>query len=466
LREPGFVRVSKQEKTPFWSDMKHTVTNRNFIFLVLTIFTLAMGFNFVNLLGSYIPIFFVYGGDKVAGARLLGINGTVWAITGVLAVFPLNWISPKLGKRNTLLISMVLMCLAQLSKIICYNPHHPYLVLIPTMLLSAGMLFFFTLGSSMVGDICDEEELKKGKRTEGSYYAVYWWFIKLGTAFASFVAGILITLTLFDQIQVTKVDSLQGSIREMKEKVQNWEGYTGLSTANAEWIKKAGDQTTKALKESNDYLKYLEKETARKPDRKNGASPIDQSQRKNVLLNALSETRSSVTELQQLQQQLVSLDPHSPDSVINEVILRAIPLTLQPGLVKARINSFELLTHLETKAHETRKNPEHYKMLLENISILNKNLAAININEPPEKTGMKLVDIENKLAPLKKQTPYTLLMMRVVEIGLPVLLSLIAIIFALRYSLTEKRTREIKDLLTQRRKAINGTTTDTGASSV
>jgi hypothetical protein len=77
--------------------MKHTARNRNFIMLTLTIFTLAMGFNFVNLLGSYIPIFYVFAGDKVAGAYLLGINGTVWAVTGVLAVFPLNWISPKLG---------------------------------------------------------------------------------------------------------------------------------------------------------------------------------------------------------------------------------------------------------------------------------------------------------------------------------------------------------------------------------
>ena len=28
------------------------------------------------------------------------------------------------------------MCAAQLSKIVCYNPAHPYLLLIPTILLS------------------------------------------------------------------------------------------------------------------------------------------------------------------------------------------------------------------------------------------------------------------------------------------------------------------------------------------
>jgi Na+/melibiose symporter-like transporter len=41
-------------------------------------------------------------------------------------------------------------------------------------------------------------------------------------------------------------------------------------------------------------------------------------------------------------------------------------------------------------------------------------------------------------------------MMRIVEIGLPVLLSLLSVFFVFRYSLTEKRSHEIKDLLKQR----------------
>jgi Na+/melibiose symporter-like transporter len=46
-------------------------------------------------------------------------------------------------------------------------------------------------------------------------------------------------------------------------------------------------------------------------------------------------------------------------------------------------------------------------------------------------------------------------MMRVVEIGLPVLLCLLALVFAFRYGLTEKRTMEIKELLRERRGIMN-----------
>jgi GPH family glycoside/pentoside/hexuronide:cation symporter len=450
LREPGFKKAAKHEKTPFWKDMKHTAGNRNFIMLTLTIFTLAMGFNFVQLLGSYIPIFYVFGGNKIAGATMLGINGTVWAITGVLAVFPLNWISPKLGKRNTLTIAILLMCLAQLSKIVCYNPGHPYLIVIPTVLLSIGMLFFFTLGSSMVGDICDEDELKTGYRSEGSYYAIFWWFIKMGTALASFVAGALIVLTMFDQTQVTKIDSLQGSLRELRSKVQYWEGYKGLASANKEWIKNTKTQSSEALKEAKEYLTYLEKESQKKQDETNQNLLAYPGQRKNMLLNALSATKSTVVKLEHLQLRLEKSRQQPEASQINILFKEAIPLTLQTKMIKTRMNSFELMSHLEAKTLETKKSPGHYKYLIQNITWVNTCLANMNTTLSLGFLDKELGTIEYEIKPLTKQTPYTLLMMRVVEIGLPLLLSIFSIFFVLRYSLTEKRSHEIKDLLKQR----------------
>ena len=354
LREPGFVRIKTQEKAPFWQDMKNTAGNKNFILLTLTIFTLAMGFNFVNLLGSYIPIFYIFGGDKVEGAYLLGINGTVWAVTGVLAVFPLNIISPKIGKRKTLMLAIGLMVAAQLSKIVCYNPNYPYLIVIPTMLLSMGMLFFFTLGSSMVGDICDEDDLKTGKRTEGSFYSIFWWFIKMGTALASFVAGALIVYTMFDETQVTKVDALQGSIR------------------------------------------VIEKEA-----------------------ESLNEGNAATANLADLLQD-------------------------------AREKSTALITHFKEEVEKDNKNALHYESLIQLANDIGSKINNLNPDLQPDELVKQVAEIEKSTVALTQQSPFTLLMMRIVEIGLPVLLSIFSIFFIFRYSLTEKRSLEIKELLKER----------------
>jgi GPH family glycoside/pentoside/hexuronide:cation symporter len=361
LREPGFRNAAQREATPFWPAMQRTLRNANFIYLTLTIFTLAMGFNFVQLLGSYIPIFYVFGGDKAAGARLLGINGTVWAVTGLLAVFPLNWISPRLGKRNTLIVAILLIALAQLSKVVCYNPSHPYLIVIPTVLLSCGMLFFFTLGSSMVGDICDEDELQTGYRAEGSFYSVFWWFIKMGTALASVISGALIVLTMFDETQVTRVDKLQADVRDMRAKLEAFRAHEGQA------------------------------------------------------------------------------DPAS-----------AARTQLAESTESARVHAAELLSHLQAKATDASKGSEHYRALARTTEEIGAELSSMSAAPRLDALDAKLVKVEATLVPLTKQNPYTLLMMRAVEIGVPLLACCFALLFIFRYALTETRNREIKDLLARR----------------
>ena len=450
LREPGFVKAAKQEKTPFWRDMKRTAHNRNFARLTLTVFTLAMGFNFVQLLGSYIPIFYVFGGDKVAGAYLLGINGTIWAITGLLAVFPLNWISPRLGKRNTLAIAILLMCLAQLSKIVCYNPRLPYLITIPTVLLSAGMLFFFTLGSSMVGDICDEDELNTGYRAEGSYYAIFWWLIKMGTAFASLVAGALIVFTAFDEIQVTKVDGIQGIIRGIRGEIQSWGGAKAATGTNTELLGKAKTQVARALDEARKYASYLEIESGKQQAQPGGSMREDQRRTRERLRDASSTIKSVAGELEQLQLRLANLGPGAQESVVKAAVTEAIPLTLRTKLEKARMSSLELMSHLEAKSKEHKSSVKHYREIIQNISTVNDRITGLDAASSPAALEHELETITKDIVPLTKQTPYTLLMMRVVEIGLPVLLSIFSMFFLLQYSLTEKRSKEIKELLRQR----------------
>jgi GPH family glycoside/pentoside/hexuronide:cation symporter len=249
LREPGFIAASQQLKANFWRDMQTTVSNRTFLSLVAIIFTLAMGFNFVQIFNNYITIFYLYGGSDVAAGGLLGIAGTTWAVTGLVAVFPLNWLSKRLGKSRTLLIAILLMCAAQLSKIACYNPSLPFLVLIPTVLLSAGMLMFFTLGASMLGDICDEDELDTGTRNEGSYFAVYWWFIKLGSAFASLVMGALLVATGFDEQQNVTVSAMQGNLSMLKSHGEEWQEQSGNASARrAEFAKEVENVMSRADK--------------------------------------------------------------------------------------------------------------------------------------------------------------------------------------------------------------------------
>jgi len=104
---------------------------------------------------------------------------------------------------------------AQLTKIVCYNPQYPYLILIPTAMLSAGMVMYFTLASAMVADVCDEDELHTGLRSEGAYYSIFWWFMKMGMAVAGVVAGIILIFCQFDEQQSSMIDSITSPIKKV-----------------------------------------------------------------------------------------------------------------------------------------------------------------------------------------------------------------------------------------------------------
>lgn len=192
-------QVQTQARQPLLASMRQTGRNRTFLILVGIVFATVMGFNVVNGFANYIAVFYLFSGDKEAASSLLGYNGTLWGLTSVVAVFPLVYISKRFGKSRTMTTAILFMGSAQALKVVCYNPSYPYLTLIPTVLLAAGMLMFFTLASAMVADVCDEDDLNTGTRSEGAYYAVFWWFMKMGMALAYFIAGVLIEVTGFDE---------------------------------------------------------------------------------------------------------------------------------------------------------------------------------------------------------------------------------------------------------------------------
>jgi GPH family glycoside/pentoside/hexuronide:cation symporter len=368
LKEPGFSTTKERPQSHFWQDMRTAVSNRPFIYLVMCIFTLAMGFNFVSIFNYYITIFYLYGGDNSLATQLLGWGGTTWAITGLIAVFPLNWISKRIGKKQTLILAIAIMCLAQLSKIVCYDPNWPYLVLIPTALLSMGMLMFFTLGASMVGDVCDEDELNTGGRREGTYYSVYWWFIKMGTAFASIVTGFLLLYTQFDEKQNVQVEGLLGNVAAFTKNAELWQAEKSavLEENVQQELKILVDKTGQAWE-------FFDKKIERYP------SQADHGE----------------------------------------------ALRLQAEQLKTRVEA------ISSQQEQYLANPQQFQQELAQL----KELA----------TG------------LKAQSPETLLRLRIVEIGLPLLLSVISIAFALKYPLSEARCHEIKEELARRHAAETST---------
>jgi len=190
----GALNVTKD----FFKGFAVTFKNLPFVKLCAATFLVFNGFMMASSFSAYVIFFYVYGGDYSKGGTLLGWFGTISSICTFCVIFLTTWISTRIGKRKTFLITISISILGYALKWVGYNPHHPYLLLIAAPFIAFGLGSLFTLVSSMVADVCDLDELQTGSRREGMFGAVYWWTVKLGLAVSSLLSGIMLNATGFD----------------------------------------------------------------------------------------------------------------------------------------------------------------------------------------------------------------------------------------------------------------------------
>ncbi|MFO7724904.1 MAG: MFS transporter [Oceanipulchritudo sp.] len=182
----------------FFKGFLITIRFRPFLKLCLATFLVFNGFMLISSFTSYVIIYYLYEGDKDAGARLMGWVGTASAI-GTFAVIPIvTWLATRIGKRRAFFFAIGVSIFGYAFKWFCYNPEHPWLLLVATPFIAFGLGGLFTLMGSMVADVCDLDELETGNRREGMFGSIFWWVVKLGMALALGFSGVLLNATGFD----------------------------------------------------------------------------------------------------------------------------------------------------------------------------------------------------------------------------------------------------------------------------
>ena len=126
----------------FWKSAGFILGNRTYMRLLLiwTVFSLNMGI--FAALGLYLNVYYVFGGDKAAGATLGGVVGTLGLLTSLAAIPLATWACRVLGKHITLIVALWLYIAGSILKWWCVSPTHPWLQLV--------LPFFFSIGVSSV----------------------------------------------------------------------------------------------------------------------------------------------------------------------------------------------------------------------------------------------------------------------------------------------------------------------------
>jgi GPH family glycoside/pentoside/hexuronide:cation symporter len=190
--------VMRRHLTEFTSGFAITLRSRPFLVLCAVTFLVFNGFITVSAFQSYVIIYYVFGGDQSLGAQYAGYAGTLGAVSSFAAIWLVTWLGTRMGKHRALMTSTAISVVGYVLKWVCFDPAHPWLLLVPAPLMAFGLGGLFTLMPSMIADVVDVDELETYERREGMYSSIYWWVVKLGMAAALAVGGYLLNATGFD----------------------------------------------------------------------------------------------------------------------------------------------------------------------------------------------------------------------------------------------------------------------------
>ncbi|MEX0331408.1 MAG: MFS transporter [Puniceicoccaceae bacterium] len=212
-KERYYKTASHQKKEKLISTIRLTFKSKPFRLLLGIIFVSHIE-GLVLGMGGYLSVYYVFGGDKIQAATVMGWAGTIGGFTGLFSAPLIGLVAKRIGKERALLIVTLADVLITLSILVCYNPNWPWLSIVPGILNGLVVGAFWVIVPSMQADVVDEDELRTGERREGSFLAILAWALRLVLTVSAGMAGIIVLLLGF-RIEL-ETNQAEGVFRNLK----------------------------------------------------------------------------------------------------------------------------------------------------------------------------------------------------------------------------------------------------------
>jgi GPH family glycoside/pentoside/hexuronide:cation symporter len=184
-----FVQPAHREKLGIGKSMALTFKDRSFLRLIGSAFFVFVGLFFMIPMLTYISLYHSCQGDKVLMGKIGMHTSYVQATTQLLSMFVIGYISKLFDKKVVWIGGLMIGILGYISSWFLFTPAHPYLTILPPVIINIGLCACWVLIGSFNCDICDYDELKTGRRREGMYSAVFAFLTKLAIAFVMAISS-------------------------------------------------------------------------------------------------------------------------------------------------------------------------------------------------------------------------------------------------------------------------------------
>lgn len=213
------VKERHGQRDRFWQSAKLTLQNHAFAILcTLAVFTIVAGM-FASNMDWYLLIYYLSNGDVAVGTQWKLIVTVGYAVVGILGIPLIVWLTNRMTKISGFMFIYGMMILNAVIRWFVYQPGRFDTTLSWTSLDAIGAslvavfksliwldpmtggLFWIgvgVLGQSLIADVCDDDEVKNGRRREGMFGAIYGWAMKASFAVSFVMIGVFLNGIGFD----------------------------------------------------------------------------------------------------------------------------------------------------------------------------------------------------------------------------------------------------------------------------
>lgn len=192
------LEVEKQPTIKLIPAIRYTMTNRPFVILFFAYVMIIVALFSAQSIAPLLIQHHVFGGDAKAVGTFNGLLMSMAVTLSYVSMFFITWLSVRKNKRIAIQTGLGLVLAGTLVNYIAIDPRWPWMMYVAGAITFLGMQGCWLMIDSMVADVCDDDELRSGRRREGMFSAVKGFALKAAQAITFGIGGYMATFAGFD----------------------------------------------------------------------------------------------------------------------------------------------------------------------------------------------------------------------------------------------------------------------------
>jgi GPH family glycoside/pentoside/hexuronide:cation symporter len=246
--------VEEQEPIQFFEAVRYTLTNRPFVILFIAYVTIIVALFSAQSIAPLLMQHYVFGGDAIRLGNFQGILMTIGMVTSYVSILLIGWISMRTSKRTAMVAGLTLAFVGTALGFVALDQRWPWLLFVTGFIGFLGLQGCWLMVDSMTADVCDDDELRTGRRREGMFSAVKGFALKAAQGLTFGVGGYMATAAGYDPQIVDRSGLDEATAWKMKVALVGFQCAGLLLAIAVMWLypitRQRAEETQRKLREA------------------------------------------------------------------------------------------------------------------------------------------------------------------------------------------------------------------------